>query len=126
MAKLEPLSPPFMLVLSVSPNKSLKNTKDILWDLALDLAVQFQERVKTEATKLSFTTARQVERAAQQSVSKFRQKIQKEILRLTDELESKQEFIESLNQKFNELQTISDQLKGARDKIEMSLLDEIE
>ena len=126
LAKLEPLSPPFMLVLSVSPNKSLKNTKDILWDLALDLAVQFQERVKTEATKLSFTTAGQVERAAQQSVSKFRQKIQKEILRLTDELESKQEFIESLNQKFNELQTISDQLKGARDKIEMSLLDEIE
>ena len=126
LAQLEPLSPPFTLVLSVSPNKSLKNTTDVLWDLAVDLAVEFQERVKTEATRISFATAGRAERAAQQSVSKFRQKTQKEILRLTDELESKQEFIETLNQRLNELQTISGQLKGARDKIEMSLLDEIE
>ena len=125
LAKLEPLSPPFMLVLSVSPNKDLNNTKDILWDLAVDLAVQFQERVKTEATKLSFVTAGRAERAAQQSVSRFQQKTQKEILRLTAQLESKQGFIESLNQKLNELQTISGQLKGARDKIEKNLWDEI-
>ena len=122
LAKLEPLSPPFTLVLSVSPDK---NTKDILYDLAVDLAVQFQERVKMEATRISFKTAGQVEGAAQQSVSKFRQKTQKEILHLNKELESKQEFIETLNQKFNELQTISGQLNGARDKIEKSLLEDI-
>jgi len=125
LAKLEPLSPPFMLVLSVSPKKNVNNTNDMLWDLALDLAVQFQERVKTEATRLSFATSGRAERAAQQSVSKFREKTQKKILHLQDELESKQAFIESLNQKLNELQTISGQLKGARDKIEKSLLDEI-
>ena len=34
LAQLEPLSPSFMLVLSVSP-KNLNNTKDILWDLAV-------------------------------------------------------------------------------------------
>ena len=79
LAQLEPLSPPFTLVLSVSPNKNL-NTKDILWDLAVDLAVQFQERVKTEATRISFVTAGCTERATQQSISKFRQKTQKEIL----------------------------------------------
>ena len=33
LAQLEPLSPSFMLVLSVSP-KNLNNAKDILWDLA--------------------------------------------------------------------------------------------
>ena len=125
LAKLKPLSPPFMLVLSVSPNKNLNNTTDILWDLAVDLAVQFQERVKTEATKLSFATAGRAERAAQQSVSRFRENTQEEILHLTDELESKQEFIETLNQKLNELQTISGQLKGARNMIETSLLDDI-
>ena len=89
------------------------------------MAVQFLERVRTEATKLSFVTSGQVERAAQQPVSRFRQKIQKEILCLTDELESKQELIETLNQKLTELQTISGQLKGARDKIKNSLWDEI-
>ena len=125
LAKLEPLSPPYTLDLSVSPNKNVNNTNDMLWDLALDLAVQFQERVKTEATKLSFQTSGRAERAAQQSVSKFREKTQKEILHLQDELELKQAFIENLNQKLNELETISDQLKGARDKIENSLLDEI-
>ena len=125
LAKLEPLSPPYTLVLSVSPNKNVNNTNDMLWDLALDLAVQFQERVKTEATRLSFQTSGRAERAAQQSVSKFREKIQKEILRLQDELESKQAFIENLNQKLNELETISGQLKGAWYKIEESLLDEI-
>ena len=91
----------------------------------IDLAVQFQLRVKTEATRISFVTAGRAERAAQQSVSKFQQKTQKEILRLKQELESKQGFIESLNQKLTELQTVSGQLKGARDKIEKSLLDEI-
>ena len=125
LAQLEPLSPPFTLVLSVSPNKNLNSTKEMLWDLAVDLAVQFQERVRTEATKLSFTTAGRAERAAQHSVSRFRQKTQKEILHLTDELESKQGCIETLNQKLNELQTISGQLKGAQDKIEKSLWDEI-
>ena len=30
LAKLEPLSPPFMLVLSASPNKSLKKTHPLL------------------------------------------------------------------------------------------------
>ena len=100
-------------------------TTDILWNPAVDLAVEFQKRVKTEATKLSFTTAGRAERAAQQSVSKFRQKVQKEILHLIGELESKQGFIETLNQKFNKLHTISGRVKGARDKIEKSLWDEI-
>ena len=125
LAKLEPLSPPYTLVLSVSPDKNVNNTNDMLWDLALELAVQFQDRVKTEATKLSYQTSGRAERAAQSSVSRFRKKTQKKILRLQDELEAKQAFIENLNQKLNELQTISDQLKGARDKIEKSLLDEI-
>ena len=102
-----------MLVLSVSPNKNLNNTTDILWGLALDLAVQFQERIRTEATRISFATSGRAEKAAQQSVSKFHQKTQKEVLHLIDELESKQGFIESLNQKLNKLQTISGQLKGA-------------
>ena len=63
--------------------------------------------------------------AARASVKRFRENIQKEIHRLKKELESKQEFIESHNQKLNEMQIISDQLKDARDKIEKSLLDEI-
>ena len=37
----------------------------------IDLAVQFQLRVKTEATRISFVTAGRAERPAQQSVSKF-------------------------------------------------------
>ena len=94
-------------------------------DLAVHLAVEFQERVKMETTRISFATAGQAERAAQQSVRWFRQKTQKKILRLTDELESKQGFIETLNQKLNKLQTISGKLKGARDKIKNSLWDDI-
>ena len=125
LAKLKPLSPPFMLVLSISPNKDLTDTTDILLDLAADLAVQFKEKVKGEATKLSLFTSGRAEKRAKSSVSRFHQKTQDEILHLKDELESKQGFIESLNQRLNELQTISDQLKGARDKIEESLLDEI-
>ena len=63
--------------------------------------------------------------AAQASVKRFRENIQNEIRRLKKELESKQEFIESHDQKLNEMQTISDQLKDAQYKIERSLLDEI-
>ena len=127
--KLEPEFPPFPFVLSVPADLELDDTAKYdhkLWNLALDWAVQFQEKVKAEATKLSFGTANLAERAAQKSVIRFRMKVQKEILRLQDELESKQKYIESLNQKLNELQTISGQLKDAHDKIENSLLDEIE
>ena len=125
LAKLEPKPPPFKLVLSVSPNEYFNDTKEVIWDLAVDLAVQFQERVKGEATKLSLATAGRAEMAARASVRRFRENIQNEIRRLKKEFESKQEFIESHDQKLNEMQTISDQLKDARDKIERSLLDEI-
>ena len=125
LAKLEPKSPPFKLVLSVSPHEYFNDTKEVIWDLAVDLAVQFQERVKGEATKLSLATAGRAEMAARASVKRFRENIQKEIRHLKKELESKQEFIESHDQKLNEMQTISDQLKDAQYKIERSLLDEI-
>ena len=108
LANLEPKSPPFKLVLSVSPNEYFNDTKEVIWDLAVDLAVQFQERVKGEATKLSLATAGRAEMAAQASVKRFRENIQNEILHLKKELESKQEFIESHNQKLNEMRIISD------------------
>ena len=128
--KLVPEFPPFSLLLSVPAGLDLDDTakhdKKKLWNLALDWAVQFQEKVKAEATRLSFATANLAEEAAQNSVIIFRKKVQNEIIDLRDELEKKQKFIESLNQKLNELQTVSDQLKDAYDKIENSLLDEIE
>ena len=125
LAKLEPKSPPFRLVLSVSPNEYFNDTKEVIWALAVDLAVQFQEKVKGEAMRLSLETAGRAEMAARASVRRFRENIQKEIRRLKKELESKQEFIESHNQKLNEMQIISDQLKDTQDKIEESLLDKI-
>jgi len=93
--------------------------------MAVEWAVQFQGKVKAEAAKLSIATSGKAERAAQQSISKFRRNVQEEIYRLRSELASKQGFIEILNQKLGELQTISERLKGAQNKIESSLLDEI-
>ena len=90
----------------------------------MDFAVQFQERVRTETTRISFATAGRVERPHNSLLAGSVRRHRK-ILRLTDELESKQEFIETLNQKLNELQTISGKLKGAQDKIKNSLWDEI-
>ena len=112
-----------MLVLSVSPNNNEYFNGS---GSGFGSSVPRNGYIGRKTTRISFPTSGQVERAAQQSVSKFRQKTQKEILHLNKELESKQGFIESLNQKLNELQTISGQLKGAWDKIEKSLLDEIE
>ena len=123
-----PKSPPFVLVLSIPHDLDLHDTsalKDKLWDMAVEWAVQFQGKVKAEAAKLSIATSGKAERAAQQSISKFRRNVQEEIYRLRSELASKQGFIEILNQKLGELQTISERLKGAQNKIESSLLDEI-
>ena len=112
-----------MLVLSVSPNNNeYFNGSGSGFGSSVPIKKQLY---RTETTRISFATSGQVERAAQQSVSKFRQKTQKKILCLADELESKQGFIESLNQKLNELRTISGKLKDARDKIKNSLWDEI-
>lgn len=126
--EFHPKSPPFVLVLSIPHVIDLHDTsalKDKLWDLAVEWAVQFQGKVKAEAAKLSIATSGKAERAAQQSISKFRRNVQEEIYRLRSELASKQRFIEILNQKLGELQTISERLKGAQNKIESSLLDEI-
>ena len=107
-----------MLVLSVSPNNNGSGS-------GFGSSVPRNSYIGRKTTRISFATSGQVERAEQQSVSKFRQKTQKKILRLADELESKQGFIESLNQKLNELRTISGKLKDARDKIKNSLWDDI-
>ena len=68
LAKLEPKSLPFKLVLSVSPHEYFNNTKEVIWDLTVDLAVQFQEKVKGEAMRLSLATAGRAEMAAQASI----------------------------------------------------------
>ena len=125
---LDPKYPPFVLFFSVPPDLDLGDTsalKDKLWELAVDWAVQFQGKVKAEAAKLSILTSGRAERAAQQSISRFQRNVREEIRCLRSELTSKQGFIETLNQKLNELQTISERLKGAQNKIESSLLDEI-
>jgi len=126
--EFHPKSPPFVLVLSIPHDLYLHDTsalKDKLWELAVDWAVQFQGMVKAEAAKLSIATSGKAERVAQQSISKFLRNVHEEIHCFRGELASKQGFIEILNQKLGELQTISEQLKGAQNKIESSLLDEI-
>ena len=79
-AKLEPEFPPFSLVLSVPADLDLDDTArqddNKFWNLALGWAVQFQEKVKAEATRLSFETANLAEKAAQKSVIRFRMKVQ--------------------------------------------------
>ena len=111
-----------MLVLSVSPNNNEYFNGS---GSGFGSSVPRNGYIGWKTTRISFATSSQVETAAQQSVSKFYQKTQKKILHLADELESKQGFIESLNQKLNELWTISGKLKDAQDKIKNSLWDEI-